>query len=195
MKHFILGFVSALILLLAYWAWPFFALHALAADVQARDAVALSKLVDIARLRQSLGDQIAAAYLRDKERAGRPGVGSEPAESLAGGAIADPLVAQIINPENLIALLDGETIATEFGTVSVDLGELPTTSLDAALRAWLGSDYWVDRFSTALPVTAEPRQQFRLRMQLLQWQWRLTGIDLPEEMRVQMARQLTNPLP
>ena len=29
--------------------------------------------------------------------------------------------------------------------------------------------------------------QFRLRMQLLQWHWKLTGIDLPEKLRDEIA--------
>jgi Protein of unknown function (DUF2939) len=52
------------VLLVGYWAWPFVELRALAAALQAHNATALSKQVDFARLRNSLAQQIIAAYLR-----------------------------------------------------------------------------------------------------------------------------------
>ena len=193
MKCFSLGFVSAVILLTAYWAWPFFGLHALEADLQARDAAALSNQVDAARLRQSLGEQIVVAY--DSARAGRLGALGDDATIAADAAIAEPLIAQLVNAENLLALFNGGTVPTDSGWIGLDIGELPVASLDAALRAWPGSDYWADHFSIALPAGAEPAEQFRLRMQLLQWRWKLTGIDLPEKMRERFAQDLARKLP
>jgi len=38
-------------------------------------------------------------------------------------------------------------------------------------------------FRIGLPVDVESAEQFRLRMQLLQWRWKLTGIDLPDRLR------------
>jgi hypothetical protein len=35
------GITLLVVLLVAYWVWPFFGLRALAADIQARDPVAL----------------------------------------------------------------------------------------------------------------------------------------------------------
>jgi hypothetical protein len=195
MKHFILGFLSGVVLLVAYWAWPFVGLHALAADLQARDAAALSQQVDVALLRQSLREQIVAAYQRDADRTGGLGLLGDAAPSAADAAIADPLVAQLVNSENLIELLNGETVSTSFGKISLTMGDLPATSLAAALRAWPGSDYWMDRFSIGLPAAALPAGQFRLRMQFLEGRWKLIGIDLPEKVRQRFAQNLAHKLP
>ena len=72
------------------------------------------------------------------------------------------------------------------GSVSFRLGNLPST-LNLAWHAWLSSEYWFNRFSIWLPPGASQANQFRLRMQLLQWHWKLTGIDLPEKLRDQQG--------
>jgi hypothetical protein len=46
-----------------------------------------------------------------------------------------------------------------------------------------------------LPAGAEAAEQFRLRMQVLKWRWKLTGIDLPEKLRDQFARELAKKYP
>jgi hypothetical protein len=59
--------------------------------------------------------------------------------------------------------------------------------LNLAWDAWLSSEYWFGRFSIWLPPGASQTNQFRLRMQLLQWHWKVTGIDLPEKLRDQTS--------
>lgn len=195
MKRFGLGFLLAVCLLVGYWAWPFVGLHSIAADLQARDAAALSEHVDFTRLRRSLAEQIIATYLQITGRASKLGVYGNAVATAVGVSIADPLVSQIINPENLIALLNGRTLATDRGPVSLDMGQLPAGSFHSAWETWLFSDYRIDRFSVAIPLDAAPADQYRLRLQLLQWHWKLVGIDLPEKLRIQFAQQLakTNP--
>jgi hypothetical protein len=68
--------------------------------------------------------------------------------------------------------------------------EIPKLSLNTACSAWLASEYGLGHFIIGLPADVEPAEQFRLRMQLLQWRWKLTGIDLPEKLRNQIAREL-----
>jgi hypothetical protein len=64
--------------------------------------------------------------------------------------------------------------------------------LNLAWHAWLSSEYWFNRFSIWLPPGASQANQFRLRMQLLQWHWKLTGIDLPEKLRDQQGNWQRN---
>src|SRR6516165_2563832 len=54
---------------------------------------------------------------------------------------------------------------------------------------------WLGRFSIWLPPGAVETDQFRLRMQLLQWRWKLTRIDLPEKLRNQIAEELAKKYP
>ena len=189
MKWFI-AFLLLLVLLVGYWAWPFFALRGLAADLQAGNETAVNEQVDYVRLRRSFAEQIVAAYLRITGRVNKLG----PLEAAIGASILDPWLSQIVNPENLAKLLRGGTVASDLGPVSFKFGDLPS-SLNTAWSAWLTSEYGVGRFSIGLPPDAPATNQFRLRMQLSEWRWKVTGIGLPEKLRDQIARELANKYP
>jgi hypothetical protein len=193
MKRLIPLFLLVLVLLVGYWAWPFFGLRALGAALEARDVTAINEEVDYARLRRSFTEQIIGAYLRVTGRASKLGA-LGPLATAVGASIVDPWVSQIVNPENLAELLRGGTVSSELGPVSFKFGDLPS-SLNIAWSAWLSSEYGVGRFSIWLPPGITESNQFRLRMQLLQWRWKITGIDLPEKLRDQIARELANKYP
>jgi Protein of unknown function (DUF2939) len=188
MKRLIPAILVLLALLVGYWAWPFFELRALAAAVQAGDVTAINEEVDYPRLRRSFTEQIIGAYLRITGRASQLGA-LGPLATAVGASIVDPWVSQIVTPENLAQLLRGGTVSSELGPVSFRFGNLPST-LNIAWNAWLSSEYWFNRFSLWLPPGASQADQFRLRMQLLQWHWKVTGFDLPEKLRDQIAGEL-----
>ena len=118
MKRFIPAFLLLLVLLVGYWAWPFFGLRALADAVQIGDVKAINQEIDFPRLRRSFTEQIIGAYLRITGRAGQLG----PLATAVGASIVDPWVSQIINPENLAQLLRGGTVSSELGPVSFRFG-------------------------------------------------------------------------
>jgi hypothetical protein len=193
MKRFWMVSLLFVVLLIAYWAWPFFGLRSLAVDLQLRDAAALNEQVDFVRLRRSFTEQIIGAYLRVTGRTNKLGAFGSALASAAGGTIADSWVAEIINPEKLIELLSGRSVSTELGAFNV--GELPSLSFRTALSAWLNTEYWLGRFSIGPPVDAPAAEQFRLRLQLLDWRWKLTGIELPQQLSDQLAQQLAKKYP
>jgi Protein of unknown function (DUF2939) len=166
-----------------------FALRGLAADLQARNAAAVNEEVDYARIRRSFIEQIVSAYLRVTGRVSKLG-----ALAPLGASIVDPWVSQIITPENLADLLRGGTVSSELGPISFRFGDLPF-SLNIAWNAWLSSEYGLGRFSIRLPPGIAEPNQFRLRMQLLRWRWKLTGIEMPENLRDQIARELAKKYP
>ena len=194
MKRFIPIILVLLGLLIAYWAWPFLELRALAAALRAGNVTAINKEVDYTRLRQSFTEQIIGAYLRVTGRASKLGA-LGPLATSVGASLVDPWVSEIINPENLAQLLRGGTVSSELGPVSFRFGNLPSSSLNLAWSAWLSSEYGLGRFSIWLPPGAAETDQFRLRMQLLQWRWKLTRIDLPEKLRNQIAEELAKKYP
>jgi hypothetical protein len=189
MKRLVPTFLILLALLVGYWAWPFFALRGLATDLQARNAAAVNEQVDYARVRRSFTEQIVSAYLRFTGRAVQFG-----ALAPLGASIVDPWMSQIVTPENLADLLRGGTVSSELGPVSFRFGDLPF-SLNIAWNAWLSSEYGLGRFSIRLPPGIAGPNQFRVRMQLLRWRWKLTGIELPENLRDQIARELAKKYP
>jgi hypothetical protein len=193
MKRFIAAVLLLLVFLVGYWVWPFFGLRALAEAVQVGDVRAINGQIDYPRIRRSFTEQIIGAYLRVTGRASKLG-GLSPLATAVGASIVDPWVSQIVNPENLAQLLRGGTVSSELGPVSFRFGNLPST-LNLAWGAWLSSEYGLGRFSIWLPSGASQANQFRLRMQLLQWHWKLTGIDLPEKLRDQIAGELAKKYP
>ena len=193
MKRSISAFLLLLVLLVGYWAWPFFGLRALADAVQIGDVKAINQEIDFPRLRRSFTEQIIGAYLRITGRASQFGA-LGPLATAVGASIVDPWVSQIVNPENLAQLLRGGTVSSELGPVSFRFGNLPST-LNLAWDAWLSSEYWFNRFSIWLPPGASQADQFRLRMQLLRWRWKITGIDLPEKLSNQIAEELAKKNP
>jgi Protein of unknown function (DUF2939) len=195
MKRVIPGLALLVVLLAGYLAWPFLGLRSLALDLETRDAAALGEQVDFVRLRRSLTEQIIAAYLRVTGKANKLGVFGNAVASALGASIADPFVSQVINPANLVELLSGDAVPTDLGKVSFNIGQLREVSLSSAWRAWLSSDYGFGRFSVGVPVTAAPADQFRVRLQLLQWRWKLTGIELPDSVRDRFARELAKKFP
>jgi hypothetical protein len=195
MKSFILALAVFVVLLVGYSAWPFFGLHSLATDIETRNATALSEQVDFIRLRRSLAEQIIAAYLQVTGRTKKLGAFEKALAIGIGTSVADPLIAQFVNPENLLVLLRGQTVPTEIGNVSFNLGKLPALSLGSAWAGWLSAEYGLGSFSIGVPVSVAPADQFRIRMQLLQWRWKLTGIDLPEYLRTHFAQELAKKFP
>jgi len=191
MKRFTLAFLLFIVLLVGYWAWPFIGLRALAADLQTRDAAALANDVDFGRIRSHLAGQIITTYLRITGREKKLG----PLAHAVGASIIDPWLAQTVTPEKIAELLRGGTVSSELGPLSFNIGEIPKFSLSTAWTAWLASEYGLGHFGIGLPADVEPAEQFRLRMQLLQWRWKLTGIDLPDRLRNQVARELAKKYP
>jgi hypothetical protein len=188
MKRYVIGFLSFLVLMSVYWAWPFVSLHQLATGLAARDDAVIADKVAFARLRNSLSNQILTAYLRLTGRINT-------LVGFIGPDLVGLAIAQLLTPENMAELLEGGTISTEIGPVSFDLGQLPVANLDAIWRGWLGTEYWMDDFSIAVPVSAPESEQFRLRMRLSQWRWRVVGIDLPEKLLIQIAQELADKYP
>ena len=152
MKRLILAILLFVVLLVAYWVWPFIGLGALAASLQTRNTAALSEQVDFGRLRRHLAGQIITTYLRITGRESKLG----PLAPGVGASIVDPWVSQIVNLENLVELLRGGTISSELGPISFHIGEIPKLSLGTAWTAWLGSEYGLGRFLITLPADAEP---------------------------------------
>lgn len=180
-----------IIIAAAYAAWPFMGLYRLARAVEARNAAAVADLVDLRRLRGSLTSQVIRAHLKlTGKDTGLGALGQQLAVGL-GTSLADPLIAEILNPEALLDLLDRgwpETI------VSVPRPEglrgLSQGALGSVWGLWLNAEYRGSHFDVSLPPDSAPDRQFKLHLALKAWKWKLEGIDLPEQLRMQLARDL-----
>ena len=178
-----------LVLLGAYTAWPYKGLYDLSRALQARNAAALAENIHLPTLRRSVSEQVLLSYAKLTGASARLG----PFEEMAGrfaANMADPLVSQIVNPENLLDLLDkgwpsqvtSESQPAQWGGVSLDVSR--------AWQLYLNSEYSGRDFYVSLPVTAPRHRQFRVNLRLIAGRWKLAGIDLPEELRTALAREL-----
>ena len=171
--------VAVVVLLIAYLAWPLFGLKKIADAIAARDATAFTELLDVPELKRSLAVQIVLAYLRVTGKDQRLSPLARNLAVQAGVAIADAYVVEIVKAEALIDLLKQtrtETIAEPKAILRI--WGLPNLRNVAKL---LSSEYRGRNFYVTVPLSADAKDGFRLRLRLSQWEWRLAGIDLPEE--------------
>src|SRR5678815_566094 len=59
-----------------------------------------------------------------------------------------------------------------------------------AWEVWWHSEYGLARFHAYLPPDKPKHEQFKVGLSLRDWKWKLTGIGLPDHLRVQLAQEL-----
>src|SRR5262245_27355813 len=156
------------VLLAGYTVWPVYDLYRIASAVETRNPADLKKLVDIPSLRASLTKQILDAHRKqaDKlvalsERSERPAVGFG--------------LAKILHPERLLDVLAAPFTANSFGS---------------GWQIWLNSDYSGRTFYVTVPVDGPSDQRFRIRLRLVNWDWKLLALDLPESAKAHLVKEL-----
>ena len=175
----------------AFTLTPLWALYGLAHAVQAGDTAYIENHVNFRTLRLSLTRQLAAAV-----QAGS--VGADPRERQriadAAAALALPVAEALVTPQTVVDLLDDGWPQNQ------DLPNPPARTIEDGLR--------VERLSRLLPYYAaselrgfrtvviavppdEPSaQQFKIRLRLRDWSWRLIEIELAETLRARIGARL-----
>lgn len=182
----ILASVALLIALsVSFVISPFIGMSRLRTAIDARNAAELSDRVDFRRVRNSLSDQIVETYLKVSGRSEQLGVlGSSLAAGL-GRSLAEPLLAEIVNPEGMLRFLNSSGVSVlPTGLTSFSLGTA------TAWQLFLATEYGFGNAYVTLPLNTNPTEQYRVRLQILQWNWKLTAIELPERVRIELAKEL-----
>jgi DUF2939 family protein len=185
--------ILALIILLAgYTVWPIYGLYSIASAVETRNSAALQELIDFPSLRVSLAQQMADAHLKKTGKsAGSRERSESPLTAGVGGTIADAMLAKIIfNPERLLDLLGKGWVSADPSPPSGLAAPFAANSLGSAWQTWLNSDYSGRNFYVAVPVDRPSDQRFRVRLRLVHWDWKLSGLDLPESMITHLTQEL-----
>jgi len=165
---------------------PFVALYDLSKAVEARDVGRIAERVNFNALRVSLARQILGDYLKTQDLGGLdPEVAAR-----AGTAALNPVLEELVTPQAVIDLLeDGELQEASSGGTAI--GFRPS-SLGTAWRTFIASESQGFRsISIPLPVDEPRDRQFRITLRLSGTTWRLTGIELPEPLRKELARRAT----
>ena len=184
--------IAALVAWAAFLASPFVALHRLAKAVEAQDLAEISARVNVRALRLSLSKQIASEYLRSLGRGRELDALNSDLAASAGATLVDPLVAQLVTPEALVALLQGRLPAGAAAASPAAAGiSLDVGSLGAAARTFMASQSRGFRnIFIPLPDGKPKAEQVRLHLRLTGTTWRLLGVELPQPVVSALVKQL-----
>ncbi|KQT45319.1 hypothetical protein ASG52_14180 [Methylobacterium sp. Leaf456] len=176
---------------LAYTLTPFWSLYGLARAVQAGDVAGVEQRVNFRTLRLSLARQVSATI--------RAEAAAEPRERQrltdAAAALALPVAEALVTPQTVVDLLDDgwpQALDLPDATLRHERRDgLRIPDLSRALRYYLASDMRGFR-SVVIPVPPDrPRaEQFRLRLRLHDWGWRIVEIELSEDLRGRIAEKI-----
>lgn len=175
----------------AYTLTPLWALYDLARAVQAGDTAYVESHVNFRTLRVSLTRQLTAALKTgstDLEQRDRQRIMD------AATALALPLAETLVTPQTTIDLLD------DGWPQSLDLPSPPAMPPSGGLRVdrigRLGAFYAASElrgFRTvviAVPPDRPGDDQFKIRMRLRNWTWRLIEIELSETLRARIVARI-----
>ena len=189
--------VGAIVVLgLACWAWPLVGAAQLARTARGGDAGQVFDRVDVDGLRRSLARQIAAAYLDVSGKGKRMGALGRSVAGAAVTTVADPYVAELLTPDNVMALLAKGRInqVTLGGRAVAVKGELPDFSnlLDDHLLAAVTGSYFDQIKDFVIPIDGGRGvdDHYGVHMHLVGLTWKLGGIDLPAPLVAEMARSI-----
>ena len=178
--------VLALVILLGlYLASPLIALYDIASAVETKDAAAITERIDFPALKRSLTKQIVEEYFAL--------TGTKPLLRSLGKrfavSVADPIVARLMTVRALLDLL-GKGDAGKNANVPVERAPFTSGSLTSLWQVWLDSDYLGRNFFVYLPPKKSREEQFRVNLRLTGWHWRMVGLDLPEDLKEHLAKEL-----
>jgi Protein of unknown function (DUF2939) len=181
-----------LVLLAGYTVWPFFDLFQIARAIEQRDAATLSERVEFRPLRTSVNRQVLGTYLRLTGKEARLGPFNDAAVGLAV-SVADAALADIGSAEKLLEMFAKGWPPAGAGHGIDPAGKesavIPRT-LGTAWKLYAGSEYRLNDFYVSVPPDVAPAQGFRLQLRLTQWLWKLRDVQLPNDLRVQLAQDL-----
>jgi len=188
MKRFVFGVLLLLVLSGFVIASPLLALSRFALAIRAHNAGMLSDQVDFDRLRRSITEQIIWAYRTHSARADEAAGSDSPILMAASTPIAAAIAADIVNPESLIELLNSARVSADRIQLNKQqFAPLSDGHFGSYLEAFINSEYGIGSYYITLPLSAPSTKQYRLRFKLLQWHWKLVAIDLPEEVKRELA--------
>lgn len=169
-----------------YTLTPFWALYDLAAAVQAHDVRYVEQHVNFRTLRGSLIQQLTAAL-----KVGSADAAPKDRERIADAAtiLAVPLAETLVTPQMVVDLLDdGWPQSLDIANPAPD-ADPKRDGLTIANTQRLVDFYVASQmrgFRTvvlAVPPGRSPAKQFKVRMRLRGWTWRLIDIELNPALR------------
>ena len=185
MRKIFLALLTLAVAWVGYLAWPLYELVQLVDAVERGDVARVARRVEFGRLRAALTQQIVEAYLQ-RAGSGRSG-------ALVPGAvatIADPIVAKIISPEALAEFLRIGWPRTALPEPPPNAIGVSVSGLGTAWQLFKASEYGIGRYEVAVPVSFPRDHAFGLQLRLTRWHWRITAVNMPEQIRFLLADEI-----
>lgn len=185
MRKIVAAILIVVVLFVAWSAWPFFGVYALARAVQSGDIARIEERVDHAALGRSLSGQILAVYARQ--------TGLPLDRGLVAGlakAVADPVVTKILSRLALAQFLQTGWPATVLGDRPPTIPTPNWNALGDVWQLYANAQYGLRDFSLRIPVNEPRARQYRVNLTLQGFTWKLTGFELPDELADRLAREL-----
>ena len=185
MRKIIVAALAFMALCGAYVAWPFASLYEVVRAAQAGDAARIEQRVDFPALRRSLVAQLIEAHARlSGKRLDRSGL----TVGIASG-FASPLVEQLVSPAMLAEIMRNGWPNKMLPDKPAGVEGLDSNTLGNVWQLYLNSDYGIGEARFSVPVNRPKEKQFRVRLALAGWTWKLSGLDLPWELQERLARE------
>ena len=185
MRKIVVAALAFVALCAAYVAWPFASLYEVVRAAQAGDAARIEQRVDFPALRRSLVAQLIEAHARlSGKRLDRSGL----TVGIASG-FASPLVEQLVSPATLAEIMRNGWPNKMLPDKPAGVEGLDSNTLGNVWQLYLNSDYGIGEARFSVPVNRPKEKQFRVRLALSGWTWKLSGLDLPWELQERLARE------
>ena len=193
MRKFIRAAIVLVILAAAYWGWALAGGAQLASVASQGDAEAVMQRVDLPALRRSLGRQIAHAYLEQNPQFQKLLSLEKGFVGSVGGGAADALLREVLTPETIAALLNKGRVGLPKarGPDAETLWRMPPLgeAFGAGPLQALMNSYFDGPLSFVVDLdSAEGR--YGVHLHLSGSTWRLSGLDVPEEVSARLAREI-----
>ncbi len=175
-------------IVVAYAFWPLMSAANLLRAARNGDAIAIEAYVDFPRLRRSIARQIVVEAVRQHPIQG-------PERQLALGAGTTALAAwldELLTPKILADMFGGRAVAPSASNAPVDLSPIRTVPLRGLLRIWWHSGFASPmRYDLTLP-RPDGGAGLLVGMELRGTGWKVTRLDLPDDVREGLARRLSS---
>jgi hypothetical protein len=91
----------------------------------------------------------------------------------------------------LLDLLGKGSVSTDPSSRSILATPFAPSSFGSPWQIWLNSDYSGRTFYVTVPVDRPSDQRFRIRLRLVQGDWKLLALDLPESTQAHLVDELS----
>ncbi len=185
--------VPAVLLLAAYWLWPYAGAYVIAQAAARHDAPCLAAHVNEPALKRSLGRQIVTTYLAKSGRGDRMGAFQRGLANAVGTTLAAPYLEQLLAPDALASLLaEGKIGDIKVGdrTVAINrqVPSLPSLFHSHIFAVLLHSYYdGIASFRFSVPEVSGSENDYGVHLRLSGLTWRLSGLDLPPDVLDRIA--------